>query len=72
MRNRKSWVGYAPNGMSSLRLPKLLPGVLDPLVASANRTELVAIRSNITYAKDHTVLRDLRTVIEGFEQLGAS
>ncbi|MFZ1332459.1 MAG: glycosyltransferase family 2 protein [Flavobacteriales bacterium] len=72
IRNRKSWVGYAPNGMSSMRLPKLLPGVLDPLIAGGNRTEMIAIRSNITYAKDHTVLSDLRTVIEGFSQLGTS
>lgn len=72
IRNRKSWVGYAPNGISALRLPKLLPGVLYPLIASGERTEMVAMRSNITYAKDHTVLCDVRTVIEGFRQLGAS
>ncbi|HEX2616321.1 MAG TPA: hypothetical protein VHL57_02200, partial [Flavobacteriales bacterium] len=69
---RRSWVGYSSQLDKSLRLPRIRPGVLDPVHADALRpVPLTVYRVNLTYAKDYHVWQDLRLVWRGFAGLGS-
>ncbi|MFT3885175.1 MAG: glycosyltransferase [Flavobacteriales bacterium] len=69
---RRSWVGYSSLVDKRLRLPRIRPGVLDPVRAEGLApTPLTVQRANLTYAKDYHVWQDLRLVWRGFAGLGA-
>lgn len=71
LKGERSWVGYSPNADRALRLPKLRPGVLDPVRADGLQPlPLTVQRVNIEYAKDYRVLEDLRRVLGNFRMLG--
>lgn len=71
LRGERSWVGYFPAIDRSLRLPKLRPGVLDPVRSDhLQPVPLTVQRMNLEYAKDYRVLEDLRRVLGNFSRLG--
>ena len=66
---RRTWVGYHPMGAG--KLPKLLQGVIDPVVARHLRPDALTVqRVNITYAKDYRPWQDVKLVWKGFDLLG--
>jgi hypothetical protein len=72
----KSWVGYVKgteNAISEQSLPKLKPGVLNPL--SAHPQSMKSIENvqklNVLYAKDYRMLNDISIVLKGFKYLGS-
>ncbi len=68
---RASWVGYFPQADKGVRLPRLRPGVLDPVRADGLApTPSTVQRMNLTYAKDYRVGWDLRLIRKAFGQLG--
>ncbi|MFZ1689118.1 MAG: glycosyltransferase family 2 protein [Flavobacteriales bacterium] len=70
LRGKRSWVGYHPQPAMA-RLPKLLNGVIDPvLVHHLSPDPLVVQRVNITYAKDYRPWQDVKLVWKGFGMLG--
>jgi GT2 family glycosyltransferase len=71
LRGRRSWFGYFQDGNRFLRLPRMRPGVLDPISAGHLRpASLTVQRVNLEYAKDYRVWRDLRCVLRNFHDLG--
>lgn len=71
LRGERSWIGYFPALDPSLRLPRLRPGVLDPVRSDhLQPMPLVVQRMNLEYAKDYRVLEDLRRVLGNFSRLG--
>ncbi|MBX2974225.1 MAG: glycosyltransferase, partial [Flavobacteriales bacterium] len=70
VRRRKSWVGYGPMMEGPLKLPAILPGVLDPTGGKGPQDALTLHRANIVYAKDHKAWPDLRAVWNGLPRLG--
>lgn len=71
IRGSASWVGYFPKVEKGARLPKIRPGILDPV--RADHLEPVALtvhRVNLTYAKDYRVGWDIRLICRGFAGLG--
>jgi hypothetical protein len=68
---RASWVGYFPQAERGVRLPRIRPGVLDPVRADGLMpTPTTVQRMNLTYAKDYRVGWDLRLIRKAFAQLG--
>ena len=68
---KRSWVGYFPALEKTVRLPKIRPGVLDPVNAEhLSPVPLTVHRVNLSYAKDYRVWQDLRLVWLGFAELG--
>ena len=66
-----SWVGYFPKAEKGARLPKIRPGILDPVRADdLDPVPLTVHRVNLTYAKDYRVGWDLRLIWRGFAGLG--
>lgn len=66
---RRTWVGYHPHGAT--KLPKLLQGVIDPVVARHLHPDPLTVqRVNITYAKDYRPWQDVQLVWMGFDLLG--
>ncbi len=66
-----SWVGYFPKMEKGARLPKIRPGILDPVGADQlEPVPLTVHRVNLTYAKDYRVGWDLRLIWRGFAGLG--
>ena len=66
---KRTWVGYHPLGAA--KLPKLLQGVIDPVVARHLRPDALTVqRVNITYAKDYRPWQDVKLVWKGFDLLG--
>lgn len=69
IKGERSWVGYFPD--RATRLPRLAPGVLDPVRADhLQPLPLTVQRMNLEYAKDYRVLRDLGRVLRNFRRLG--
>lgn len=67
---QRTWVGYHPLGAA--KLPKLLQGVIDPVVARHLRPDPLTVqRVNITYAKDYRPWQDVKLVWKGFDLLGS-
>ncbi len=73
IRGERSWVGYRKTSAHGPRLPRLRPGVLDPLPPGADPTDpLVVARVNATYAKDYSIWDDLVLIMRGTRRLGAA
>jgi hypothetical protein len=71
LRGQRSWVGYAPMKDPNLRLPRIRPGVLDPVTILGLKPSSITVRRvNLNYAKDYRVLEDLRWVLGCFSGLG--
>lgn len=71
LRGSMSWVGYFPGLGKGIRLPRIRPGILDPV--RSDRLEplpLTVHRVNLTYAKDYRVGWDLRLIWRNFQGLG--
>ena len=71
---RKTWVGYVKdyNADQSFHLPKILPGVVNPLdgLEAGEPDSEGLIRLNMMYAKDYRIANDLNIIIKGFRDLG--
>ena len=69
-KGRKTWVGYILENNS---LPKLLPGVIGtdgkPKISDQAGEDRL-LDTDFIYAKDYSVVRDLRPIIKGFRFLG--
>lgn len=68
-----SWVGYGRKfGSTWTDLPKLKAAVLAPYMALTNTlgNKVLERRTNIIYAKDYSVFKDLRLVLQNFRELG--
>lgn len=66
-----TWVGYA-SAEHDLRIPRLKPGVLNPLMAEGVRsTPLTVKRTDLEYAKDYRVWTDLGRILANFSALGS-
>ena len=71
LRGAASWVGYFPKLEPGVRLPKIRPGILDPVRADGlDPVPLTVHRVNLTYAKDYRAGQDLRLIWRGFTHLG--
>jgi len=71
IRGSASWVGYFPKVEKGARLPKIRPGILDPVRADQlEPVPLTVHRVNLTYAKDYRVGWDIRLIWRGFAGLG--
>jgi len=71
LRGAASWVGYFPKLEPGVRLPKIRPGILDPVRADGlDPVPLTVRRVNLTYAKDYRAGQDLRLIWRGFTHLG--
>jgi len=69
---RRTWVAFHHDGARSMKLPALLPGVLDPVTARGLRPDPVVVeRINLTYAKDYRALEDLGLIGRGLSLLGS-
>jgi hypothetical protein len=71
---KKSWIGY-DNTQASItpqKLPGIRPGILHPAdaVEPDLRTNDVAQRLNLLYAREYRVTMDLRIMVKNFNQLG--
>lgn len=69
---QQSFVGYAQVAHAgSLKLPKLKRGLLSAttLLVKPNESADVIARMNLIYAKNHTVLTDLKIIFKGFWRL---
>lgn len=68
---RASWVGYFPSSGREVRLPRIRPGVLDPVRAEGLQPMARTVqRVNLAYAKDYRLAWDLRLIRKGFPALG--
>ncbi|HNK68697.1 MAG TPA: glycosyltransferase family 2 protein [Flavobacteriales bacterium] len=71
LRGSASWVGYFPHMDQGVRLPRIRPGILDPVRADGlDPVPLTVHRVNLTYAKDYRTGQDLRLIWRGFAGLG--
>ncbi len=68
----KSWVGYFPLKVSDHLLPKIKPGVLNPVDGmKMNLEDYETIDNlNILYARDYNVRKDLNIILFAFRRLG--
>ncbi|MBN3034179.1 MAG: glycosyltransferase [Bacteroidales bacterium] len=70
---KKTWVGYDHNIPPSMqKLPRLRPGVLGPsmMVGDPNLSLDTVIRLNLLYARDYSIINDIRIILRGFRDLG--
>ncbi|MFT7156323.1 MAG: hypothetical protein ACI8Q1_001329, partial [Parvicella sp.] len=68
---RKTWVGY--NQLDSgpqHGLPKLKPNIL-PLIHSSQVDISILRKTNLIYAKDYKITKDLKVIYINFRQLGS-
>lgn len=69
-KGKKTWVGYI---MEKNSLPKLLPGVIGtdgkPQLSDQTGDDRLT-DTDVIYAKDYSVVRDIRPIIKGFRFLG--
>jgi lipopolysaccharide/colanic/teichoic acid biosynthesis glycosyltransferase len=70
---QKSWVGYADAALSQELLPKIKPGVLNPVLPLniSQPDEATVHRLNLLYAKDYQLWMDLDIVWKGRGYLGS-
>lgn len=68
----KSWVGYDKAGEGYQHLPKIKPGVLNPLdVLDRKVKDPIAIaRLNLLYSKDYRLENDVNIIFKGFREIG--
>ncbi len=69
---RKSWVGYYPLHESVEHLPKIKPGVLNPIDSMKLKYQDSETISNLNllYARDYNVWKDLNIILFAFRNLG--
>lgn len=67
-----SWVGYSKQERSDNMLPRIRPGILNPIDALNNipKEQLTTNRLNSLYAKDYRVYTDLQIIRKGWRNLG--
>jgi GT2 family glycosyltransferase len=67
-----SWVGYSKQERSDNMLPRIRPGILNPIDALNNipKEQLTTNRLNSLYAKDYKVYSDLQIIRKGWRNLG--
>lgn len=70
---KRTWVGYINSNINNSELPKLLPGILNPL--SGLSTKIVNDhqtykRLNLLYAKHYQIENDLTYIWKGYKNLG--
>lgn len=68
---KKSWVGYHLEAASQQQLPLIKPSILNP-DQGRNLTQEQRKRSNILYAKDFSLEKDLDIIIQNWRNLGGS
>lgn len=68
----KTWVGYCEAETKQFNLPKIKPGVINPVMASNIKTKenINFDRVNLTYAKNYSVEKDFIYIIKAFKLLG--
>jgi len=68
----KSWVGFYPTTENKIHLPKIKPGILNPLDGMANKKydNETLHKLNILYARDYTVWKDFNIIFFAFRNLG--
>ncbi|MCD8528871.1 MAG: hypothetical protein LRY27_02625 [Chitinophagales bacterium] len=68
---KKSWVGFANTGalQSIYKLPKLKPGVINPLSGMPANNQFNAQKLNLQYAKNYSVYNDFQRVLKGLKFL---
>ena len=65
-----TWVGYF-EPRNDPRIPKLPPGILNPVMADGiDPVPLNIRRANLEYAKDYQVWKDLKRVMRNYSGLG--
>jgi GT2 family glycosyltransferase len=66
-----TWVGFidTTDGFKDPQLPALTPGVLTPNLSKAAADRGLLDKLNILYARDYTVLTDVRIVLTSFRNL---
>jgi GT2 family glycosyltransferase len=71
---KRSWVGYYPSKDNAIHLPKIKPGILNPLtVLKVKPPQPEMIRNaNILYARDYTVWKDLNIILVAFREMGGN
>ncbi|MCC7502401.1 MAG: glycosyltransferase [Flavobacteriales bacterium] len=68
---RASWVGFHPDRHRSFKLPRMKPGVIDPIRAQGLPADPLTVdRVNITYAKDYQPWSDVRWTLRSLATLG--
>jgi GT2 family glycosyltransferase len=69
IRGKRSWVGYNPITVQEQRLPKIRKGVLYPNMGQNQDKEGIK-KSNMLYAKDYDLWKDLHSLLENWRCLG--
>ena len=68
---KASWVGFHPDRHRSFKLPRMKPGVIDPITAQGLSADPLTVdRVNITYAKDYQPWSDIRWTLRSLATLG--
>lgn len=69
---RYSWVGFASK--EQVNLPKIKKGILTPLSSKRHDSvsQDIVIKEDMRYAKDYSILEDLRIVLSAFSLLGGN
>ena len=68
---KASWVGFHPDRHRSFKLPRMKPGVIDPVMAQGLSADPLTVdRVNITYAKDYKPWSDIRWTLRSLAALG--
>ncbi len=68
---KASWVGFHPDRHRSFKLPRMKPGVIDPVMAQGLSPDPLTVdRVNITYAKDYQPWSDFRWTLRSLAALG--
>lgn len=68
----KSWTGYYAIDTSTIALPKIRQGILNPLdaIEQSNISKELIEKLNIAYARDYKILNDISTIVRSFHLLG--
>ncbi len=69
--NKKTWIGYSIEDKIN-SLPKLLPGVLNPLdpYKGIQADDKMKQQSNLLYAKDYRIKKDFAILINSWKKIG--
>jgi len=68
----RSWIGYHPEGvLPGYDLPRIRPGILTPEAPGhlPERTPALMLESNLRYARDYSLWRDLRILLKGIRHI---
>ncbi len=69
--SNRTWVGFYAKtiGYNDPQLPKLKQGILNPLDGMENITDHQSDKLNLIYARDFSILKDVKIIAEGFKHL---